>query len=140
MPSLKISNVGIARMPNLPASAWLSSTFTLPILSLPSYSSASSSRRGAIILHGPHHSAQKSTSTGVLALVTSVSKVASDNCDILAFAIRCALLDVAARRKVSGTEALILEKYHHRSDECDNGCSQCRQRNPGRHLTRDGPH
>ena len=37
---------------------------TLPILTLPSYSSASSSSSGAIILHGPHHSAQKSTSTG----------------------------------------------------------------------------
>src|SRR5436853_177535 len=38
---------------------------TLPTFTLPSYSLATSSRIGAIILQGPHHSAQKSTSTGV---------------------------------------------------------------------------
>jgi hypothetical protein len=32
---------------------------------------------GAIILQGPHHSAQKSTMTGLSALSTSLSKVAS---------------------------------------------------------------
>ena len=41
-----------------------SSTFTLATMSLPSYSVASSSSAGPIILQGPHHSAQKSTSTG----------------------------------------------------------------------------
>ena len=55
----------MARMPYSAASGCCSSTLTLPIFTLPSYSSASSSRSGAIILHGPHHSAQKSTSTGV---------------------------------------------------------------------------
>ena len=38
-----------------------------------------SSRTGAIILHGPHHSAQKSTRSGVSALPTDSSKVASDS-------------------------------------------------------------
>ena len=41
------------------------------------YSAAISSRIGAIILQGPHHSAQKSTSTGVADFSTSCSKVAS---------------------------------------------------------------
>src|SRR5438034_1044618 len=51
-------------MPYSAANACCSSILTLPILARPSNSSASSSSTGAIILHGPHHSAQKSTSTG----------------------------------------------------------------------------
>src|SRR5579862_4311141 len=43
----------------------------------PACSVAISSRTGAIILHGPHHSAQKSTSTGVSAALTCSSNVAS---------------------------------------------------------------
>jgi hypothetical protein len=39
---------------------------------------AASSRIGAIILQGPHHSAQKSSNTGSEDLSTSVSNVASD--------------------------------------------------------------
>ena len=42
---------------------------------LPEYSSASSSRTGAIILQGPHHSAQKSTSTGVVDFRTCWAKL-----------------------------------------------------------------
>src|SRR3954471_14915363 len=45
--------------------------------SLPSYSVAKSSRMGAISLHGPHHSAQKSTRTGWSEELISSSKVAS---------------------------------------------------------------
>src|SRR5437762_6055058 len=56
---------------------WLLSTFTLPILTAPAFSFAISSRIGAIILQGPHHSAQKSTSTGCALLVTSLSKFPS---------------------------------------------------------------
>src|SRR5207244_6322307 len=37
-----------------------------------------SSSAGAIIRHGPHHSAQKSTTTGPVALSTSDSKSASE--------------------------------------------------------------
>src|SRR6185437_938058 len=47
------------------------------MVSLPSRSRALSSSAGAIILHGPHHSAQKSTSTGPAAFRTSVSNEAS---------------------------------------------------------------
>src|SRR6185437_760864 len=43
----------------------------------PEYSLARSSSIGAIDLHGPHHSAQKSSSTGVSDFSTSVSKSAS---------------------------------------------------------------
>jgi hypothetical protein len=38
---------------------------------LPSYSAATSSTIGAIALHGPHHVAQKSTSTGLSAFNVS---------------------------------------------------------------------
>ena len=41
-----------------------SSTFSLPTVTLPAYSVASASTVGPSRLHGPHHSAQKSTSTG----------------------------------------------------------------------------
>lgn len=58
LPFLKIINVGIPRMPNLGGVAGFSSMFNLVIFSLPAYSSAISSRIGAIILHGPHQSAQ----------------------------------------------------------------------------------
>src|SRR5665213_178694 len=44
------------------------------ILSLPSMSLAISSSEGPIILQGPHHSAQKSTRTGVSDFRTSCSK------------------------------------------------------------------
>src|SRR3954452_5716025 len=51
--------------------------FSFATLALPAYSVASSSRTGASILHGPHHSAQKSTSTGTVDLRTSCSQLAS---------------------------------------------------------------
>src|SRR3954463_7831104 len=47
------------------------------IVSLSPCSAAISSRTGATILHGPHHSAQKSTSTGLSLPSTSSAKVAS---------------------------------------------------------------
>src|SRR5262245_49922076 len=62
---------------------WCSSMLTLPTFTLPSYSLASSSRIGAIILQGPHHSAQKSTSTGVVDFKTSSSKFATVRVTIL---------------------------------------------------------
>src|SRR4051794_3308069 len=51
--------------------------FSLAIVSLSACSAAISSRTGATILHGPHHSAQKSTSTGLSLPRTSEAKVAS---------------------------------------------------------------
>src|SRR5215467_9813789 len=53
----------------------LSSVSSLTTLSRPLYCSATLSTIGAIILHGPHQSAQKSTSTGSLDFRTSASKV-----------------------------------------------------------------
>src|SRR3954454_23932943 len=43
----------------------------------PVLAAASSSSAGSIALHGPHHGAQKSTTTGCSASSTSLSKVAS---------------------------------------------------------------
>src|SRR5436190_13617815 len=62
----------------------LDSVSILPILALPANSVASSSIVGPRALHGPHHSAQKSTSTGSLAFKTSISKFASVNSLVLA--------------------------------------------------------
>src|SRR6266545_5728751 len=59
------------------ATSGFSSTLSLAMVSLPLCSSAISSRTGDTILQGPHHSAQKSTSTGVLDFNTSRSNVAS---------------------------------------------------------------
>src|SRR5436309_11955915 len=50
---------------------------TLATFSLPAYEVATSSSIGAIILHGPHHSAQKSTSTGSLDFSTCSSNWSS---------------------------------------------------------------
>src|SRR4051794_33937427 len=50
---------------------------TLATVILSPCSVAISSRTGATILHGPHHSAQKSTRTGLSLPRTSVSKVES---------------------------------------------------------------
>src|SRR5579884_446786 len=63
-PSLKNSSLGIDMIPYRLASSGSSSTFTFKTLTRPAYSSASASTWGAIILQGPHQTAQKSTSTG----------------------------------------------------------------------------
>src|SRR5690606_40983296 len=76
-PSLNSSSIGIERTWYFRAVARFSSTLTLAILTLPAYWSASSSRAGAIILHGPHQGAQKSTSTGSADCSTVASKSAS---------------------------------------------------------------
>src|SRR5271170_7244624 len=76
-PSLNSISVGIDMMPYFAAVPGFSSTLSLTILTLPSSDLEISSSAGEIIRHGPHHSAQKSTTTGPLALSTSVSNVAS---------------------------------------------------------------
>src|SRR5271166_58385 len=76
-PSLNSIKVGIDMMPNLAAVLGFSSTLSLTILTLPLSDLEISSKAGAIMRQGPHHSAQKSTTTGSLALSTSLSKVAS---------------------------------------------------------------
>src|SRR5882757_3923973 len=74
-PFLNSIRVGIDMMPYFDAVAGFSSTLSLTILTLPSSEPAISSSAGAIILHGPHHSAQKSTTTGSADFSTSLSKV-----------------------------------------------------------------
>src|SRR5436190_18985678 len=73
-----MSRVGIDVIPYLVAVCGFSSTLSLTILTLPFIEPAISSSAGAIALQGPHHSAQKSTTTGPDALRTSASKVASE--------------------------------------------------------------
>ena len=65
------------RTPYLRGVCGFSSMLTLATVTRPSISVANSSRNGAIILQGPHHSAQKSTSTGSLAFSTTASKLLS---------------------------------------------------------------
>src|ERR1043165_4514145 len=78
----------MARMPYFVARPWKSSMLSLAILTLPSYSAASSSRMGATILQGPHHSAQKSTNTGTGDFKTSSPKFPSVRVTIFATAIK----------------------------------------------------
>jgi len=66
---------------------WLSSTFTFAILTSPTFSRAISSSSGAIILHGPHHSAQKSTIIGLSSCVSSRSKFDSLSVIVAEFSI-----------------------------------------------------
>src|SRR6267143_6865618 len=76
-PLLKIPKVGMLITLYLAAVPPLSSTSNFITLSFPAYSFARSSTIGAIILHGPHHVAQKSTRTGIGDFNTSVSNVFS---------------------------------------------------------------
>src|ERR1700742_520738 len=77
-PPLKIIKVGIDITPYFEAVFGLSSTFSLTILTLSPITPEISSSAGAIMRQGPHPSAQKSTTTGPVALSTSASKSASE--------------------------------------------------------------
>src|SRR3989440_10719266 len=77
-PPLKIIKVGIDITPYFEAVLGLSSTFSFTILTLSPMAPEISSSAGAIMRQGPHHSAQKSTTTGPVALSTSASKLASE--------------------------------------------------------------
>src|SRR5690348_7000911 len=79
----------------------LLSVSTLPTFTFPAYALASLSIVGASIRQGMHHSAQKSTSTGVSARRTSASKFSSLNSFTFSLAImrllqtlRCGILEV----------------------------------------------
>ena len=65
------------RMPKRPAVKGFSSTFSLPTMIRPLKSEARASTVGATRRQGPHHSAQKSTKTGVEAWITDASKFPS---------------------------------------------------------------
>src|SRR5216683_6589674 len=77
-PFLNSIRVGIDMTPYLDAVCGFSSTLSLTILTLPLSDPEISSSAGAIMRQGPHHSAQKSTTTGPVALSTSASKSASE--------------------------------------------------------------
>src|SRR5215217_322745 len=77
-PPLKIIRVGIDITPYFDAVFGLSSTLSFTILTLSPIAPAISSSAGAIMRQGPHHSAQKSTTTGPFALSTSASKSVSE--------------------------------------------------------------
>src|SRR5579883_2109246 len=74
-PFLNRISVGMPRTPYFIGVCGFSSMLILATVTLPFMSVASSSRKGAIILQGPHHSAQKSTSTGPEDFSTSCSKL-----------------------------------------------------------------
>src|SRR6476661_6580412 len=70
-------SVGIDITLNSIAVFWFSSMFSLTTFSWSARSFAISSTTGATIRHGPHHGAQKSTSTGVSDSMTSAWKLLS---------------------------------------------------------------
>src|SRR5665213_1789065 len=70
--------VGMPRTPYLVGTCGFSSMFSLAMVTLSPSSADSSSRAGAIMRQGPHHSAQKSTRTGFLESRTSAWNEASD--------------------------------------------------------------
>src|SRR5690606_41856732 len=76
-PFLKINKAGMLRMLKFTAVCSQEVTSTFTILTLPWYSSASTSSTGAIALHGAHQPAQKSTSTGTSDWRTAAWKFAS---------------------------------------------------------------
>src|SRR3954454_13797815 len=100
-PPLNRIIVGMPRTPYLRGVCRFSSILTLATVSLPALSAASWSRNGAIILHGPHHSAQKSTRTGSLDFKTLVSNSASLTAVgfIARVSFRCALLTLGEAKK-----------------------------------------
>src|SRR4051794_40406627 len=84
-------------MPYSAAMAGLSSTFTLTTSTFSLYSTEISSRMGPSLRHGPHHSAQKSTMTGLSEASTSALKLASVTSFALLITLSLFRL-VAARR------------------------------------------
>src|SRR5678816_276382 len=97
-PSLKSSNVGIPRTAYRSGIVGFSSTFNFATVARPSNSVASASTVGPSRRHGPHHSAQKSTST--TPLFFSSSKLLSVNVLTFSDAIRC-LLPLSLNRHAS---------------------------------------
>src|SRR3954471_11464653 len=77
-PWAKIIMVGMPRTPYLVGTCGFSSILILAMVSFSPSSLDNSSSAGAIMRQGPHHSAQKSTSTGFLESRTSAWNEASD--------------------------------------------------------------
>src|ERR1700733_13670789 len=99
LPSLNRIKVGMPRTANWFGDIGLLSISTFATVSLPANSPASSSSAGPIILHGPHHSAQKSTSTGpaLLFSTTSVAKLLSVTATVFALMLMGPLVSVARK-------------------------------------------
>src|SRR2546423_1167972 len=120
-------------MPYLAAVAGFSSTFSFTILTLPFIVPASSSSAGAIILHGPHHSAQKSTTTGSVDLSTCASKSESDTFETPIGHLGCltfgfwanAPFEDAPERMVAGAErqGAITPRCCYAAESLDNAAS-----------------
>src|SRR6201996_8502490 len=104
LPSLNRISVGIPRTANSFGDIGLLSMSTFDTVNLPANPPASSSSAGAIILHGPHHSAQKSTSTGpfLLASTTSVAKLLSVTATVFALMVKGPLVPVDGKGGTSG--------------------------------------
>ena len=79
---LKIINDGIDLIPYLAAISLLESTSILQTFIVSDFSEATSATVGASCLHGPHHSAQKSTKTGISEFKTSLLKFSSSRISI----------------------------------------------------------
>src|ERR1700712_2236938 len=77
LPPWKTSIVGIDRIWYCCAISGLASMSSLAMVTLSPCLAEISSRIGATMRHGPHHSAQKSTMTGLSDIRTSASKLAS---------------------------------------------------------------
>src|SRR5262245_14306055 len=92
----------MAMIPYWPAQRCSSSTLTLAIVSLPSYSPASSSRIGATARHGPHQGAQKSTTTGT----SDCSTFCSNSLSVTVIGL--------AMRRTSLRSIIIDQKYQRR--------------------------
>src|SRR5262245_64184827 len=77
LPPSKIAIVGIERMRKRSPSSGNASVLTLTTTKRPAFDAATFASSGATIRQGPHHGAQKSTTTGSPALLTRASKTAS---------------------------------------------------------------
>jgi hypothetical protein len=75
----KIASVGMLRMPKREAVQGASSVLSFASCTPGSSTPAASSKAGAIMRHGPHQGAQKSTTMGRSDLVTCRSKLSSFN-------------------------------------------------------------
>src|SRR5919199_6682477 len=72
-PPLNNIKEGMDLIPYFIAISWFSSTFNFATFILPAIICDNCSTTGPTILHGPHHSAQKSTKTGKSDFRTSLS-------------------------------------------------------------------
>ena len=94
-PSLNSPIIGMPITPYRAATSGVSSTLVFTNLMRPPYCSARASTSGDTMRHGPHHGAQKSTTTGSEAASTSSAKAVS-----VSATIKLMPVPTAARRGV----------------------------------------